>query len=180
MLSPEVQLQPLFELFEHSCLEAFESLGCQAVKVEQFIPKTNAPCAWIDSASEELQMTLCLRGPVSIIEQTHPASHRGASIMQADLDDWIAELANRFMGQLKNKLLVYDHRLKIGVPQSCQALDLHEFQSRGDVSRRLFFQSGAEVLECSLHAKILVEMVTFIYHSPERYDSSGGGGLEML
>lgn len=180
MLSPEVQLQPLFELFEQSCLEVFESLGCQAVKVDQLDPESNAPGAWIDSASEDLQMTLCLRGPISIIEQTHPAVHRGDSIAQADLDDWIGELANRFMGQLKNKLLVYDHCLKIGMPQSQQALNPSDFETRADVSRWLYFKSGKEVLECSLHAKLLAEMLAFIYHTPERYGSSGNGGMETL
>ena len=180
MLTPEVQLQPLFELFEHSCLDVFDSLGCEAVKVESFQEEKHPPCAWIEAASDELQMVLLLRGPISIIEQTHPAAQQSYSISQEDLDDWIAELANRFMGQLKNKLLVYDHCLKMGMPQSQVDLNPKSFADKADVSQALYFNSGKEVLECSLHAKILGEMVAFIYHDPERYDSSGGGGLEML
>jgi len=179
-MANEQQLEPLYELFETSSAEVFESLGCQASRVASAPEKLEVPCAYIEARSEELHIVLLLRGPVEFLEQTHPNIDQAKGVSVQDLDDWISELANRFMGSLKNKLLVYDHRLKLGTPTSEYNVDLQRYNQQGFCSRVHYYQSEREVFECGLYCKLLVDDIHFIYHDAHSYDQTDDGDLEIF
>ncbi len=181
MSSDAEKLQPLYELFEASSHDVFESLGCSVVRVETAEEKVNPPCAYIEARSDELDMLLLLRGPMTVLEQTLPTKGDGKSVSENDLNDWISELANRFMGNLKNKLLVYDHRLKMGTPNSESNVGLERFNVNDFTSRVLYFDTGSDVFECALYSKPLTEHLHFIYHEPAHYgQKNDDGDLEIF
>lgn len=177
----ELKLQPLHELFEVSSHDVFESLGCKVVRVEKADEKVGTPCAYISAHSDELEMLMLLRGPLTVLEQTLPAKGAGKSVTESDLNDWLSELANRFMGNLKNKLLVYGHRLSLGTPKSESNVGPNHFVVDDFTSFVLYFDTGCDVFECALYTKPLTENLHFIYHEPAHYaQKNDDGDLEMF
>jgi hypothetical protein len=171
-------LRPLHALFESTCVEVFESLHCTLKKVDQVEKVVSVNCSYINASSDEIALTLLLRGPISILKKTYPIKDNVESIKPAELDDWISELANRFMGSLKNKLISYEHSLQLGIPVNQCAIDFAEFLSDDYNSFVLHFDIGYEIFECSLHAKILNNNISFNYN--EVKDDSDDGELEMF
>ena len=106
----------IVELFDSTCVSQFESMGCSILKVSD-------PSAWhgllsahIEAVSDDLSIELLLIAPGPLLAQTMP-SGEGYSVADPDLQkDWLLELANRFVGRLKNKLVEHGSVLKIGFP----------------------------------------------------------------
>lgn len=172
-------LEPLHQLFEETCFDVFDSIQCNLQKVDSAKDILAVPCAHIDAKSDDLNLKLLLRGPVSILKETYPIQEDKDSIKVQDLEDWISELANRFMGDLKNKLIDYQHYLHLGTPIKQFGLSLKEFAEEGYEAATFNFQSGREVFECSLHTKVLNENLAFEYQEPEE-DPFADGELEMF
>jgi hypothetical protein len=172
-------LEPLHNLFEETCFDVFNSIQCNLQKVDTAKDILAVPCAHIDAISEDLNVKLLLRGPVSILKQTYPIDGDKEEIKVQDLEDWISELANRFMGDLKNKLINYQHYLQLGTPIKQFGLSLKEFAEDGYEAVTFKFKSGREVFECSLHTKVLNESLAFEYQEPED-DPFADGELEMF
>lgn len=172
-------LEPLHHLFEETCFDVFDSIQCNLKKVESAKDVLAVPCAHIDALSEDLSLKLLLRGPVSILKQSYPIQDEKEEINVHDLEDWISELANRFMGDLKNRLINYQHYLQLGTPIKQFGLSLKEFEEDGFDPVTFNFQSGREVFECSLHTKVLNDNLVFDYSEPEE-DPFSDGELEMF
>lgn len=173
-------LESLHQLFEDTCFDVFESIQCNLKKVDSAKDVLAVPCAHIDASSEDLNLKLLLRGPVSILRETYPVQDSSSeSIRVQDLEDWISELANRFMGDLKNRLINYQHYLQLGTPIKQFGLSVKDFAEDGFEAVTFNFQSGREVFECSLHTKVLNENLAFEYQEPEE-DPFADGELEMF
>jgi len=180
MSSQETQLQALHELFESTCHEVFESLECQIEKVNGSKKVLTVPCAYINAASEDIKMTLLLRGPISILKKTFPVKDNIETIIPEELDDWISELSNRFMGCLKNKLISYEHLLILDIPIKRFGVDVENFLPAGYQSFVLHFNIANEVFECSLHTKILADNIEFTYNESADESDTNDGELEMF
>lgn len=180
MAENQQQLEPLHYLFESTCIEVFESLKCKIHKVDQARQVIAVPCAFIEAHSQEVMMTLLLRGPVSVLQQTYPLRTNTKKIQQHELNDWISELSNRFMGSLKNKLLAYNHFLVMGTPSKKFGVNVSNFMPSGYKSYILNFQTEREVFECSLHTKILNDDISFILQAADDNLCLNDGELEMF
>ena len=172
-------LDPLYQLFEETCFDVFDSIQCNLKKVDSAKDILAVPCAYIGASSEDLSLKLLLRGPVSILRETYPLGAAKEAIDVQDLEDWISELANRFMGDLKNRLINYQHYLELGTPIKQFGLSVKEFAEDGYESVTFNFKSGREVFECSLHTKLLSDDLAFEYQEPED-DPFADGELEMF
>jgi len=180
MANNQQNLEPLHYLFETTCLEVFDSMKCKIQKVDQAQPVLAVPCAFIEAYSQEVLMTLLLRGPVSVLQQTYPLKNDTKKIEPHELNDWISELSNRFMGSLKNKLLAYDHALMMGTPTKQFGVNVSNFMPEGYESYILNFQTGREVFECSLHTKVLNADISFILQAADDNIYLNDGELEMF
>ena len=172
-------LEPLQLLFKQTCIDVFESIQCNLEIVDSTEDILAVPCAFIEALSDDLELKLLLRGPVTILRETYPVKEGDDTIQSHDLEDWISELANRFMGALKNKLIDYQHYLQLGTPQKQFGVRLDELQDQGFSRFTLKFQSGREIFECSLHVKVLNDELSFEYKEPEA-DPFDDGELEMF
>ena len=173
-------LEPLRHLFEDTCFDVFESIQCNLKKVDSASDILAVPCAYIEASSDDLSLRLLLRGPVSILRDTYPIQDEKGAIRAEDLDDWISELANRFMGALKNKLIDYQHYLQLGTPIKQFGLSVSDFAMEGYDAVTFNFQSGREVFECSLHTKALSSELQFIYQQVDDDSLFDDGELEMF
>ena len=178
-------LVTLHNLFESSCFEVFESLQCQLEKVDQTHNTLAAPTASIEATSNDINIKLVLRGPVSILKKTYPAKEDLQKIKPDELDDWLSELANRFMGHLKNKLLPYEHTLQLGIPVKQESEHSESALSKGVLgenfqSLTLYFDIASEVFECSLHTQILNKDISFTYNQTNDDSETDDGELEFF
>ncbi|KZY29789.1 MULTISPECIES: hypothetical protein [unclassified Oleiphilus] len=172
-------LEPLHLLFKETCIDVFASIQCELEIVESAKEVLALPCAFIEALSDDLELKLLLRGPVSILRETYPIKGDAEFVQAHEIEDWISELANRFMGALKNKLIDYQHYLQLGTPQKQFGIRLDELLDEGFSMLTLNFQSGREVFECSLHTKVLNQNLSFEYKEPEA-DPFDDGELEMF
>ncbi len=176
----EATLEPLNTLFTESCADVFISLNCDVYKIEGERPNLDAPCVFIDASSEDITLTLLLRGPLNFLKKTYPMQNALESFQTEALYDWLSELANRFMGDLKNKLIPFDHTLQIGIPQKQFNLDVEHFLPDGYYANTLLFNIGGELFECSLYTKLLSEDVVFQQQAMCEVSCSSGGELELF
>ena len=176
----EHTLTPLHELFTESCADVFVSLNCQVEKVGDERPNLNVPCAHIEANSDDIELTLLLRGPINLLKETYPMKEQLQSIQAEELYDWLSELANRFMGDLKNKLIPFDHTLKIGIPTKEFGLDVEHFLPDGYHAYTLIFNIGGDFFECALYSKLLNDEVVFIQQNIADLMPSEGGELELF
>lgn len=180
MITHDDALDLLHSIFESTCIDVFEGLGCSSIRVTQAKEKVAVPCAYIEASSNDILATLLLRGPISFLKSTFPNREKQEIIKPTELDDWISELANRFMGNFKNKLIPYEHTLALGIPVSQFGINIDEFISDDHDTFVLYFDVGHEVFECSLHTKILNEGITFNYEVAADESGTDDGELELF
>lgn len=173
-------LAPLYEQFTESCADVFVSLNCDVLKVEDDRPNLDIPCAYVEATSEDIELTLLLRGPLNFLKQTYPLQNSIQAVQADDLYDWLSELANRFMGDLKNKLIPFDHTLKIGIPKKEFGLDVEQFLPNGFSAYTLIFNIGGELFECALYSKLLDADVVFNQQTIAELLPAEGGELELF
>jgi hypothetical protein len=105
------------QLFTEATFELFESMDCNVVQTnERDINTDYIPAAYIDAGANDLELLLTLRLPLPALTMTYPAGDQAISVDESLLEDWILELSNRLMGQLKSKLLARNCRLNTGLP----------------------------------------------------------------
>jgi CheY-specific phosphatase CheX len=68
--------------------------------------------AVIGFGGETLRGSLVLDFPAAVITRTHPRK----SEIDADLEDWVGELANLLLGRVKARLLPYDAVIQLSTP----------------------------------------------------------------
>jgi len=181
MSQDQTSLAPLHSLFSSTCIEVFESLNCHIEQVDEAKKILAVPCAHIAAFSDQVEMTLLLRGPVAVLKQTYPIKDNPNTIESFELDDWISELANRFMGSLKNKLLAYEHTLQMNTPKMQFGVNVNTFLPDSYEPYILNFQSGREVFECSLHTRVLNKNIQFILQAAsDEQQYLDDGELEMF
>ncbi len=152
-MSIEHTVSTIEDLFATSCVELFQGLGC-AVSVPDtagFIE--GAPVAHIDAGSDDLELTIVLKVPHSVLSLSYPDADNIVSLDDAKLEDWISELSNQLVGKLKNKLLELGCRIKIGLPTSFFDAE-DEVEVQGDYCTTYQFDIDSELLECSLYLDV--------------------------
>ena len=178
-------------LFDEACIDQLESMGCIIKRVDKPSEWGGFLSAYIKAESDDLSLNLLINMPAPLLAQTMPSGGQ-YNIADPELQkDWLLELANRFVGRLKNKLLRRGCILKIGIPASLE----NESQSEGylgAISTNKIFSANkilrcyeisgdvaSDVMECRLYIDINNENLELLDDSSED-DSYEEGSLENL
>lgn len=111
-------LQLFRSLLEVSCLEVLEKLDARvSLSDECHLDTRSLPLARIDAGNSDFDASLAIAMPLSLLADTYPTGEPSENLCEADLQDWVCELANRTMGRVKNKLGAYSCAVKSGLPE---------------------------------------------------------------
>ena len=108
-------------LFEASCARQFQNLGAYIKQSDHdFLRSTSMDgfvSVRISADSEDLSIQLCLSVPGAFLRETMPVIEVDNDSIVLYQEDWCMELANRFLGDLKNQLLSYNCLVRMGLPK---------------------------------------------------------------
>jgi hypothetical protein len=118
----EIVIPRVVELFDSTCEKQLESMECQskeleAIDYDRAVSKETVVTVYIDAASDDLDLKLYLTASRSFLASTMPIMDACESLAAEFEEDWCLELANRFLGRLKNKLVSHNCILKMGLPK---------------------------------------------------------------
>lgn len=178
-MSQEHVLESLYQLFASSCLELFEGFGCNITALEDPPdPLEGVPMAYIDAGSDALELALILCIPLPVLALTYPSQDAITAVDDAQLEDWISELANQLVGRFKNKLLNYQVTLKLGLPTAYFDADFDELVQPDFQHRYFSFQADFEQFFVCLSVDILDPALQLTEAPPD--DGAGEGELELF
>jgi len=158
------------DLFESACIKQIESLDCEIEKAEHLGKAADTSTSTINAESNDLKITLVLTIPKTLLEQILPDIGEILSVDISILEDWSKELANRFLGRLKNKLVPHDCILKMGFPILCQADDVATLFEDDGEKITLYFRVNNEIIECCLLLNIINKSMTLGIYEDEDED----------
>jgi len=166
------------ELFDDACIKQFESVGCSINSVSQGAQSNEMMYAYISAGGSHLSISVLLKVPRVLLAQTMPVVEEETVNDPRYQEDWSLELANRLLGRLKNKLLPYGCRLKIGLPEVLNEKELHHQQQNTEQETGRFFDVSTEmtqsVVECRLYIKVLDDSMVLMSRPTEGDESEEG------
>jgi hypothetical protein len=149
------------ELLDSTCVKQFESMHCEIRSLEDssFESDDSSFSVSIDCHSDDIKLTLILSATKGFLLNTMPIIGGQRLDSTPFQKDWCNELANRFLGRLKNKLLDHGCSLKMGLPLM---LDSNSGQSKINsadfLATRVFEIVGSQEdsqIQCSLFIDLL-------------------------
>lgn len=125
-------VEVLNDLLKRCCTELMRDYGVEGALAEDF-PADDAcecsPVAAIDFIGRDLRGTIGVRTTRSLAVETYRAAHGDAADFDdAEMGDWICELANQLSGRLKNMLRPYNVSFRVNVPRTLASLPADELQ----------------------------------------------------
>jgi len=166
------------ELFDSACIGQFESLGCVINLVEhsEVVPnEAEFITSFIEAESKDLSVKLFLASPCSLLTETMPLVDDRSIKIPEFQEDWNLELANRFLGRLKNKLLSHGCVLNMGLPEKSSYEAMEVERQEGEESAVRLFQIQHEsnqgmshdVMQCSLLVRVHNQALCLLDHEDE-------------
>ena len=157
-------VERVVELFDSTCIKQFESMSCDIYPLlhhEQSLSSNSqldTVATVIQCASEAMTIRLLVQASKGFLVRTMPLIGGQRIELRSFQEDWCLEIANRFLGRLKNKLVSHGCQLQMGLPALCPDVQQEIMRHQLDVFARRVFQSadgpvsGAEVelVECVL------------------------------
>lgn len=140
----------ILSLFESACLKLFQRMHCTVHRLGSSGAPQTWPAALVEASSSELRVTLLLRMPDGLLNETMPMNLGMKNIRREDQIDWLSELANQALGRLKNKLLNHGCTLSMGLPKPCDERQLSEFEFRPGEKHMMHFAVNKHIVECAL------------------------------
>ena len=179
---PAETTQHIRNVFETSCIELFRSLNCDVVRLEPSVDTLqDAPLSYIDAGSEDVEVVIVLRAPLTVLSITYPRFELDniLSVDDEKLEDWLSELANQLMGRFKNKMLNIGCKLQIGLPELIYDAHGVKLPIENHQAYRYFFDIDKECIECSLYVRLFNENMAL---TPQQQDDSSSheGELELF
>ena len=179
-MSADNTIQELSRLFEECCLELFSGFNCSIEKTDEPMPRSaDDPISLIDAGSEELEIAVLLQLPLNILALSYHSDADITHVAEEMLEDWIAELSNQLIGKLKNKLLKYNVRLKLGLPNAYFGTEISELLPDSQHYVECVFNIDNELLEAVLGIDILDDSLNLSAAQPDD-DDPVGGELELF
>ena len=114
-------LERFEEILSTCMVELLTEMGHPAERVSPERERVWLPeslTAFCGFGGTDLRGSVTILGPVELFSRIHPLP---STASPRDLADWACELANQTVGRYRNRLLAYDVRLALGVPQSALA-----------------------------------------------------------
>ncbi|VUD68769.1 hypothetical protein TDB9533_04128 [Thalassocella blandensis] len=163
-------LQFMSSLLEVSCLELFEKFGCEVTFLDEVpLDVTDMPMAVVDAGNADFESSLYVHIPFSVLSVTFPIRHQKEDFGEAELEDWVCEIANRILGRLKNKLALYSCPIKTGLPE--YYLGTGEGYEVSNISETLdyYFELAGEVCKVTLAIELFTDHINFIENPNYEY-----------
>lgn len=152
----------LRDLFEATCFELFSQFNGEMTQIESaHFNGDTMPFARIDAGCHDFEIEVSLNMPFSALAMTYPIVCDIAKIDESELEDWITELCNRLMGQLRRNLMVYNVQLQTGLPDYCFGYPRDPKTSKTGYSFLFQFEFDAEVFEVGLFIEIFNTQLVF-------------------
>ena len=97
----------------------FEHFGCEIAYLGSTVRELDrSTVGVIDAGCDELELSLVLNIPFSILALSYPTKDDITELPEAELEDWVLELSNQIMGKLKNRLVAQGLMVKLGLPEA--------------------------------------------------------------
>lgn len=178
-MSRDTIIGEVHRIFIDCCTHLFVELGCEVNEVEGDPDElAGAPFGYIDAGSNDLELTVALRLPLSVLILTYPVIDGASSPDEATLEDWVSELTNQLIGKIKRRLLQHDCTIKIGLPMALFGANIDEAMPADAVQLATFLTVDHELCECRLAIEIFNDDMVFAAAVEEADDS--GGELEFF
>lgn len=139
------------QIAAESFTELFDYYGCIATAITDRAPGlTGAPTALIDSGSNDVEINLAIKAPYSVLAMSYPVpTEELDQISDADLEDWLSELANQLIGRIKQSLVKRGHYIDIGLPEAFYGGEWTSFGA--DPSQELAYIFSIDGEDCEIH-----------------------------
>lgn len=142
-MSSETVVPKIVELFEAACAKQFDNLGAYIKKADDnlhgFDSQETFVTTSITAQSEDLILVLYVSvSEVFLLETMPMMSFEGGDIVPYQ-EDWCMELANRFLGDLKNQLVSLGCEMRMGLPclSDSKIKDIHSAEGY-EIAQRVF------------------------------------------
>tara|TARA_R110002072_G_scaffold11246_1_gene51260 strand:+ start:3502 stop:4047 length:546 start_codon:yes stop_codon:yes gene_type:complete len=167
-------IERVIELFDSTCEKQFESMHCDihSLNSAEYQKKGDSVCASINCYSDDIEITLIITATKGFLVNTIPLIGGQRLDTVSFQNDWCLELANRFLGRLKNKLLSHDCLLNMGLPVLVGGS--RQAQSSEDFSAKRVFQVDGlgenNQIQCALGVTLLNPDMTLEDYEDEDED----------
>ncbi len=116
-----------------------------------------------------LRGSIAFSVPVALLRRSHPV--RGAQ--DEDLADWLAELTNLLLGQIKRRLLAKDCLIEVSLPVTLSAPELR-FKSFAGPPAGFVFEAQGDLLHAVFGAVAAADEVAFSTSPPPVHIADAG------
>ena len=171
--------QYINSLFESSCCDLLQSLDCKTTlsnKINHDL--IDEPLACIDAGSDDIEFSVGLELPYSVLALTYPISDV-LNISDEIIEDWISELSNQLMGRFKSKLYKHGIKVNLGLPLSYFSANLDDIIPREKNRHSVFVIVEGQVCGFHLGIDMLGNDIDFNEMETE-YFVSNEGDIELF
>jgi len=175
-------VKQISDLFESACTELFQSLDCNVEKLDASsvnFDTGDVPRATIDAGADDFEMELSLHLPFSGLAMTYPLQENITTIDESELEDWIAELSNRLLGDVKVKLRAHQCDLSVGLPSYCFGDD-EPISTEGKECHVSIFNIDNEFFQATMALELLSDPIAFSEQAVAANDPVEQGVLEFF
>lgn len=143
------------EMLKSSCTSLFQYYGCEA-SFRGIIAQSEEShtLGAIDAGCDDFELSLILNIPFSILALSYPCQGSVVELPEAQLEDWLLELANQLMGKVKIRLQKQRFVIKLGLPDSYFDVDGTTKNSLITSHVGYVFEVDGVSMECWLHVDI--------------------------
>lgn len=139
-------------LYETAFKELLEGFNCDVNYSEEPVhTELDAPVACIDAGSKELEITIGLELPMSVLAMSYPVPNIAAVDDEA-LEDWISEMSNQVVGRLKTKLMQHQQEITLGLPSTTFGVNLDDLIAPSPTRFTTYLDVDGE--HCAFHIGI--------------------------
>ena len=172
-------------LFEVVCIELFESLACNALRIQTDMNATehglkDVPIACISADSSEIELKAGLQVPVPVLISTYPGNNPVNDEQEERLVDWISELSNLLMGRLKAKLMAHKCEVSLGLPTTYFSADINDLMTGESKAKPILFEINGEVCAFHISIKIMGRELVFTADVDDSIDLLAEGEMELF
>lgn len=130
---------------------------------------TDMPMAVVDAGNADFESSLYIHIPFSVLSVTIPTRQQKEGLGEAELEDWICEIANHILGRLKNKLALYSCPIKTGLPE--YSLGVGDGIELSSICEPLdfYFELAGEICKVTLAIELFTDHINFIENPNYEY-----------
>ena len=142
----------ILTLFSEASQDLLRGMNCEVSVLEDSLDdELDAPLAFIDAGSSDLEIQVGLELPMTVLALTYPVPSM-ADVDDESLEDWISELSNQLMGRLKSKLIKHGQEITLGLPSTYFGVNLESVLSASQTHYTVNLNVDGEA--CTFHLGI--------------------------